>query len=260
MILAIDVGNTNIVVGAIDCNRKKVFIERLSTVKTKTEAEYAIDLKIILELYHIDPAELKGGIISCVVPQVTSVIRQAVEKIIKRKALLVGPGVKNGLNIKMDNPASVGSDQIVGAVAVVEEYALPAIVIDMGTATTMSVIDRKGNYIGGVIMPGIKVSVDSLVSRTAQLQRISLDAPDKVIGKNTINCMKSGVIYGNASCIDGMIDRLAEEMGEGLSDIKVVATGGLARVILPQCRHNIIQDDELLLKGLKIIYDKNCDK
>ena len=120
MILAIDVGNTNIVVGAIDHNRKKVFIERLSTVKTKTEAEYAIDLKIILELYHIDPAELKGGIISCVVPQVTSVIRQAVEKIIKRKALLVGPGVKNGLNIKMDNPASVGSDQIVDAVAVVE--------------------------------------------------------------------------------------------------------------------------------------------
>ena len=256
MILAIDVGNTNIVVGAIDHNRKKVFIERLSTVKTKTEAEYAIDLKIILELYHIDPAELKGGIISCVVPQVTSVIRQAVEKIIKRKALLVGPGVKNGLNIKMDNPASVGSDQIVDAVAVVEEYALPAIVIDMGTAS-MSVIDEKKNYIGGVIMPGVKVSLESLTANASQLHGISLDAPKKVIGTNTIDCMQSGVINGNAACLDGMIERIQDELGKKCT---VVATGGLAKVIVPFCKQKVILDDDLLLKGLRIIYDKNQEK
>ena len=214
----------------------------------------------MLELYGIEKEKVTGAIISSVVPQLVNIIKSAVYKLIKVEPMVVGPGVKTGLNILMDEPRRVGSDLIVDAVAAINNYGTPLIVIDMGTATTMSVIDRKGNYIGGVIMPGIKVSVDSLVSRTAQLQRISLDAPDKVIGKNTINCMKSGVIYGNASCIDGMIDRLAEEMGEGLSDIKVVATGGLARVILPQCRHNIIQDDELLLKGLKIIYDKNCDK
>ena len=259
MILAIDMGNTNIVIGCVD-EEKVLFEERLATDLSKTELEYVVIFKTVLELYVIEKEKVTGAIISSVVPQLVNIIKSAVYKLIKVEPMVVGPGVKTGLNILMDEPRRVGSDLIVDAVAAINNYGTPLIVIDMGTATTMSVIDRKGNYIGGVIMPGIKVSVDSLVSRTAQLQRISLDAPDKVIGKNTINCMKSGVIYGNASCIDGMIDRLAEEMGEGLSDIKVVATGGLARVILPQCRHNIIQDDELLLKGLKIIYDKNCDK
>ena len=259
MILAIDMGNTNIVIGCVD-EEKVLFEERLATDLSKTELEYVVIFKTVLELYGIEKEKVTGAIISSVVPQLVNIIKSAVYKLIKVEPMVVGPGVKTGLNILMDEPRRVGSDLIVDAVAAITNYGTPLIVIDMGTATTMSVIDRKGNYIGGVIMPGIKVSVDSLVSRTAQLQRISLDAPDKVIGKNTINCMKSGVIYGNASCIDGMIDRLAEEMGEGLSDIKVVATGGLARVILPQCRHNIIQDDELLLKGLKIIYDKNCDK
>ena len=259
MILAIDMGNTNIVIGCVD-EEKVLFEERLATDLSKTELEYVVIFKTVLELYGIEKEKVTGAIISSVVPQLVNIIKSAVYKLIKVEPMVVGPGVKTGLNILMDEPRRVGSDLIVDAVAAINNYGTPLIVIDMGTATTMSVIDRKGNYIGGVIMPGIRVSVDSLVSRTAQLQRISLDAPDKVIGKNTINCMKSGVIYGNASCIDGMIDRLAEEMGEGLSDIKVVATGGLARVILPQCRHNIIQDDELLLKGLKIIYDKNCDK
>lgn len=259
MILAIDMGNTNIVIGCVD-EEKVLFEERLATDLSKTELEYVVIFKTVLELYGIEKEKVTGAIISSVVPQLVNIIKSAVYKLIKVEPMVVGPGVKTGLNILMDEPRRVGSDLIVDAVAAINNYGTPLIVIDMGTATTMSVIDRKGNYIGGVIMPGIRVSVDSLVSRTAQLQRISLDAPDKVIGKNTINCMKSGVVYGNASCIDGMIDRLADEMGEALSDIKVIATGGLARVILPECRHNIIQDDELLLKGLKIIYDKNCDK
>ena len=259
MILAIDMGNTNIVIGCVD-EEKVLFEERLATDLAKTELEYVVIFKTVLELYGIEKEKVTGAIISSVVPQLVNIIKSAVYKLIKVDPMVVGPGVKTGLNILMDEPRRVGSDLIVDAVAAINNYGTPVIVIDMGTATTMSVIDRKGNYIGGVIMPGIRVSVDSLVSRTAQLQRISLDAPDKVIGKNTINCMKSGVIYGNASCIDGMIDRLAEEMGESPDDVKVVATGGLARVILPECRHNIIQDDELLLKGLKIIYDKNCDK
>lgn len=254
MILAIDVGNTNIVVGAIDHDRKTMFIERLSTVKTKTETEYAIDLKIILDLYHIDPTQMEGGIISCVVPQITYVIREAAEKILKKKVLVVGPGVKNGLNIKMDNPASVGSDQIVDAVAVVEEYTLPAIVIDMGTASTMSVIDAKKNYRGGVIMPGIKVSLESLTANASQLHGISLEAPKHIVGTNTIDCMQSGVIHGNAACIDGMIERIEEEIGQRCT---VVATGGLAKVIVPHCKKEVVLDDDLLLKGLRIIYDKN---
>ena len=259
MILAIDMGNTNIVIGCVD-EEKVLFEERLATDLSKTELEYVVIFKTVLELYGIEKEKVTGAIISSVVPQLVNIIKSAVYKLIKVDPMVVGPGVKTGLNSLTDEPRRVGSDLIVDAVAAINNYGTPLIVIEMGTATTMSVIDRKGNYIGGVIMPGIRVSVDSLVSRTAQLQRISLDAPDKVIGKNTINCMKSGVVYGNASCIDGMIDRLADEMGEALSDIKVIATGGLSRVILPECRHNIIQDDELLLKGLKIIYDKNCDK
>lgn len=256
MILAIDMGNTNIVIGCVDDN-KVLFEERLATDLSKTELEYAVIFKTVLEIYGVDKSMVTGAIISSVVPQLVNNIKAAVYKLIKITPLVVGPGVKTGLNILMDEPRRVGSDMIVDAVATINVYGTPAIVIDMGTATTMSVIDRKGNYVGGVIMPGIKVAVDSLVSRTAQLQSISLDAPDKVIGKNTINCMKSGVIYGNAACIDGMIDRMAAELGELLEDVKVVATGGLARVILPECSHRIYQDDELLLKGLKIIYDKN---
>ena len=157
----------------------------------------------------------------------------------------------------MDNPAQVGSDLIVGAVAGIAEYSLPLVLIDMGTATTICVIDSKKNYIGGMILPGLRVSLDSLTSRTSQLPRISLDPPKRLIGKNTIECMKSGILYGNASCLDGMIDRIEEDLGE---PVTVVATGGLAQKIIPLCRHSIIPDDELLLKGLLLIYEKNTDR
>lgn len=254
MILAVDIGNTNIVVGVVHRNREIRFIERLSTDITKTEMEYAIDLKILLELNHILPEQLEGGIIASVVPQTTYIVKAAAEKILRRTMLLVGPGVKNGLNIKMDNPASVGSDQIVDAVAAIEEYPLPLIIIDMGTATTMSVVDTNKNYIGGVIMPGIHVSLNALTAHAAQLYGISLEAPRRTIGKNTVDCMKSGVVHGNAACIDGMIGRIEEELGQPAT---VVATGGLANIILPHCRREIFIDDDLLLKGLRIVYDKN---
>ena len=154
----------------------------------------------------------------------------------------------------MDNPAQVGSDLIVNAVAAIHEHKAPLIIIDMGTATTISVVDKNQNYIGGMIIPGIRISLDALTSRTSQLPRISLDAPKKIIGKNTIDCMKSGVLNGNASCIDGMIDRIEKELGEHAT---VIATGGLAKSIIPHCVKDIIIDDELLLKGLWLIYQKN---
>lgn len=263
MILAIDMGNTNIVIGCVD-DEKIYFEERLSTNHLKTELEYAIDFKTILEIYHIEREEIKGAIISSVVPQLINVIKTAVEKIVGITPLIVGPGVKTGLNILMDQPRQLGSDLVVDAVAALHEYGTPAIVIDIGTATTISAVDDKENYVGGVILPGVRVSVDSLVSRTAQLPRISLEAPKRVIGKNTVECMQSGIIYGNASCIDGMIDRMSEELcqstGKAKKEIKVIATGGLAGVIIPYCKNKIIQDSNLLLKGLKVIYDKNVDK
>ena len=253
MILALDIGNTNIVIGCID-EQKTYFVERLRTDTNKTELEYALDLKNVLELYGITRADLEGGIIASVVPPISTTLQRAMEKVIGRKPPLVGPGIRTGLNIKMDNPASVGADLIVAAVAAVRDYPPPLILIDMGTATTMTVIDECGNYIGGAIVPGLQVSLDSLVNRAAQLTRIGLDNLKQVIGKNTIDCMKSGALYGNAALIDGMIERIEEELGQKTT---IISTGGLAKFVTPHCKHKIRLDDGLLLRGLWIIYQKN---
>ena len=254
MILALDVGNTNIVMGCIE-NHKTLFTERISTDHNKTDLEHAISIKTVLDLHHIDPSTVTGAIIGSVVPPITELLQKAIYKVAGCNAMIVGPGVKTGLNIKMDNPATVGADLIIGAIAAIDAYPCPQIVIDMGTATTMIVIDKDRNYIGGMIMPGVRVSIDSLTSRTSQLPKISLDAPKRLIGKNTIDCMKSGILYGSASMLDGMIDRIADEIGEMPT---VVATGGLASRITPLCRHDIILDDELLMRGLTMIYEKNA--
>lgn len=253
MILAIDVGNTNIVVGCID-DRKTYFIERLSTNRTKTELEYAVDLKNVLDIYHIKKTEIEGCIISSVVPQITNIVKLAAEKILKKNAIVLGPGVKTGLNIMMDNPGQLGADQVADAVAGISGYSVPLILIDMGTATTASVVNSKKQYVGGMILPGVGVSLDALTARASQLSGISIDAPRHVIGKNTIECMKSGVLYSNAAALDGIIDRIEEELGEKAT---VVATGGLAKKIVPHCKREIILDEELLLRGLLIIYEKN---
>lgn len=253
MILAIDIGNTNIVIGCID-NEKTLFVERLSTDATKTELEYAISFKNVLELYHINPEELSGSIISSVVPPITNIVRDSVVKITGKKVMIIGPGIKTGLNILMDNPAQLGSDLVANAVAGIHEYPVPLIIIDMGTATTISVIDKNKNYIGGMIMPGIRVSSDTLTQRTSQLPKISLEAPKKLIGTNTIDCMKSGIVHGNAACIDGMVSRIQKNLGQKAT---VIATGGLAKTIIPLCDAEIVLDDALLLKGLNYIYLKN---
>ncbi len=253
MILAIDIGNTNIVLGCFEGD-KILFTERLSTNHKATELEYAINFKNVLELYSIKNEDIHGAIISSVAPSLTNVIKKAIGKITQNNILLVGPGLKTGLNIQMDNPASVGADLVVGAVAAINEYEVPLIFFDMGTATTISAIDKDKNYIGTVIIPGIEVSLNSLVGGTSQLPKISLDAPKTVLGKNTIDSMKSGIIYSTASSIDGMIDRIEEQMGKVKT---VIATGGLASTVVPLCKRDIMLDDELLLKGLMIIYNKN---
>ena len=252
MILAIDIGNTNIVVGCID-DEKTYFIERLSTVRTKTELEYAVDLKTVLDIYHIKKTDIEGCIISSVVPQITDIARLAAEKILKKEVMVLGPGVKTGLNIMMDNPGQLGADMVADAVAGLASYPVPFIVIDMGTATTVSVVNDKKQYIGGMILPGVGVSLDALTSRASQLSGISIDAPKHIIGKNTIECMKSGVLYSNAAALDGIVERIEEELGQRTT---VIATGGLAKKIVSHCKREIILDEDLLLKGLRVIYEQ----
>ena len=253
MILTIDMGNSNIVIGGID-DSQTYFVERVTTNRGKTDLEYAVNIKSILEIHNVPVSSIEGAILSSVVPPLNNTILSAVEKICGFRPMLVGSGMKTGLNIIMDNPKTVGSDMIVDAVAAIREYPGPIIIIDMGTATTMSVVDKNGNYIGGIIYPGLRVSLDSLSSKTAQLPSISLDIPKRVIGKNTIDCMRSGIMYGNAGMIDGILEHMEEELGEPAT---IIATGGLSRFVVPLCKHKIIYDDALLLKGLMIIYEKN---
>ena len=253
MLLAIDIGNTNIVFGCFDKD-KILFRERAATSQRSTALEYASVMLTAFSLYGIDKSEVTGAMISSVVPTVTATMKAAVEKLTGVTPMIVGPGIKTGLSILIDNPAQLGSDLVVAAAAGIREYPVPQIIIDLGTATTLSVIDSKKNYIGGVIMTGMAVSADALTSKTAQLPRIAFEKPRKVIGTNTVECMKSGIMYSTAGAIDEIVNRMEEELGEKCT---VIATGGLSPLIVPICRREIILDEDLLLKGLAVIYEKN---
>ncbi len=253
MILAIDVGNTNIVIGCFDHTSIR-FTARLSTDRFKTGDEYAVLISNLLSLYRADPAKIEGAILSSVVPPLKTAISDAVRIITGQRCMVVGSGIKTGLNILIDNPAQLGSDRVVDAVAALAEYKPPILIFDLGTATTASVVDRNGNYIGGMIIPGVMVGLDALSSRTSQLPRISLEPPRRMIGANTEDCMKSGILYGNAAMLDGIITRAAKELGEMPT---VIAAGGLAKIIVPLCEQSILLDDDLTLKGLRILYEKN---
>ncbi len=256
MILALDVGNTNICIGCFQ-DGKILFTGRMSTDHSKTADEYAIGFNSIIRLYGHHAADVEGSIISSVVPPLNRILKDAVKRLTGTVPLQIGPGLKTGLNILLDNPGQMGADLVVDAVAAIHQYPKPLIIIDMGTATTVSVVDKESRYQGGLILPGVKISQDTLTGRTSQLPRISLEAPAHVIGKNTIDCMKSGAIFGNAAMLDGLIDRIEEEIGEKAT---VVATGGLAECIIPNCRREVHYDPDLLLKGLMIIYEKNVSR
>lgn len=253
MILAIDIGNTNTVFGCMDQDII-YFVSRVSTDLLRTEDQYAVELKDIFRLYDASPDLIDGAIISSVVPQLCNILSLAVQKVTGKVPLIVGPGIKTGLNIKIDNPAQLGSDLAVSAVAVLAEYKKPIIVIDMGTATTLTAVDKTGAYIGGAILPGVRISLDALTKSTAQLTGISLDAPKSIMGTNTFDAMRSGLIFGSAAMIDGMVERMTEFLG---GEATAVATGGLARFVIPHCKSKIFYDDLLMLKGLRIIYNKN---
>lgn len=253
MILTIDIGNTNIVLGGFD-DEKLRFISRISTNAKKTDAEYATKLKSILSLYGVDESEVSGAAISSVVPILTQTMANAIKIVFKVKAVIVGPGIKTGINLLADNPAQVGADLICACVAAAKLYTPPVLIIDMGTATKFMIVDESKSFTGVSIMPGVEISLKALTGGAAQLPQISLVPPKKLLGTNTIDCMRSGIIYGNAAMLDGMIDRIGDEVK---SELTIVATGGLSRSIIPYCRHDVILDDDLILKGLLIIYNKN---
>lgn len=253
MLLAIDIGNTNIVIGCIK-DDEILFKARIATDQIRTSDQYGVEIKNMLEAFGIQKSDISDCIISSVVPPVFHSIRTGVIKVIGKQPMVVGPGLKTGLNIHMDVPSQVGSDRIVAAVAALAEYEAPLILMDMGTATTIEVVEPNNVYMGGVIFPGVKISLDALTSRAAQLPGISLEKPKQVIGKNTIDCMRSGMMYGTAAMIDGIVERIEEELGHSST---LVATGGMAQFITPLCKRKIILEKDLLLKGLNILYKKN---
>lgn len=254
MLLAIDIGNTNVVIGCLNEKNQTKALFRMVTDLHKTEDEYAAGMKAILDHNGIHTDAFEGAIISSVVPQLTEIFRIAVERISGHRALVVGAGIKTGLNIMIENPASLGSDLVVASVAAMQDYPLPVIVLDMGTATTITVVDKGNKFLGGVIVPGVALSMNALSSGTSLLHKVPIEAPKKCICTTTTECMQSGAIYGNAAMVDGMIDRFREELGEVAS---IVATGGIAAKIVPHCKHEIIYDENLLLRGLGVIYRKN---
>ena len=253
MILAIDIGNSNIVLGCIE-GEKICFEARMATDRIKTSDQYCAEIKTMLNLFEVEPDEIEGSIIASVVPQVLNSLVLAVKRLTGKPCLTVGPGLRTGLNIKIDNPAQAGSDLIVGSVAAIAEYGAPLCVIDMGTATTIAVIDKDETFRGGTIAPGVMLSLNALSSGTAQLPGISLEKPAKAIGTNTVDSMRSGIVYGTAAMLDGMVERIEAELGY---PTKIVATGGLAKYIAPICKRDMIIDDNLLLKGLRILYRRN---
>ena len=256
MLLAIDIGNTNIVIGGIKDNQI-VFEARIATDRSKTSDQYAVDIKDILSLFDVKAEDIQDCIISSVVPPVFNSVRTGILKVTGKSPMVVGPGLKTGLKIHMDNPAQVGSDRIVIAVAALAEYKPPLILMDLGTATTLEVVGEDNSYLGGCIIPGVRISLDALTSRTAQLPGIRLEQPKRVIGKNTVDCMRSGIMYGTAAMLDGMLDRIEGELGTSTT---VVATGGIAQFIIPLCHREIKLEKDLMLKGLNLIYQKNKGK
>ena len=253
MILTIDVGNSNIVLGGVK-DDEIVFEARLRTEATKTSDQYCVDLKILLDVYGVRPEDIEGCIISSVVPQVLNSFQTAIKKLTGKTSLVVGPGIKTGLDIRLENPGQTGADLVVADVAALREHKPPLIVIDMGTATTISVLDQSGAHIGGCIIPGVRISMDALTNNTALLPGLQLDQPKKAIGRNTIDAMRSGIMMGTACMLDGMVERMEQELGYKTT---VIATGGIAKFIVPLCKKPMIYDKNLLIKGLVALYRDN---
>ncbi len=254
MLLVIDIGNTNITLGVYNKN-ELVFVSRLATDKAKTPDQYAVDLKQIFALYETPLSSISGAAISSVVPELTGNVSEAIEKLTGCKAMVLGPGIKTGMNILIDNTAQLGADLLAGCVGAAALYPLPCLVIDLGTASKISVIDKNGAFCGCTISPGIGISLDALSARTSQLPSISLKTPARAIGKNTVDSMQSGTVFGYAAMLDGLCEKLEDELDDKV--MTTVATGGLAKDLVKSCKREISYNGELILYGLKVLYEKN---
>lgn len=254
MLLVIDVGNTNTVLGVYE-GKKLLAIWRMGTDKEKTSDEFGMFFVTLFNHEKLDMEQVEAVIIASVVPPIMYSLEHAIKKYFKLAPLLVGPGIKTGMNIKYENPREVGSDRIVNAVAALELYGGPLIIVDFGTATTFCAISSKGEYLGGVICPGIKISAEALFQRAAKLPRIELSKPDEVIGRNTVNSMQSGIVFGYVGQVDYLVRRIKKEMKE--DNIKVIATGGLARLIASESDTIGEVNGLLTMEGLRILYEKN---
>ena len=254
MILAIDIGNSNVVIGCLNDNNQTVKQFRIVTDLKKTQDEYVAGIKMILEYNHIDCNAFEGAIISSVVPPLTDIFKSAVAQCLGCRVHVLGSGIKTGLNIMIEDAASLGPDLVAVSVSAMMDYSLPVIVLDMGTATTITVVDKGNKFLGGAIVPGVALSTNALSAGTSLLHRGPIEAPSKCICTTTTQCMQSGAVFGNAALIDGMIERFEDELG---CSATVVATGGIAPKIIPHCKHKIVFDQDLLLRGLGIIYKKN---
>lgn len=253
MILTIDIGNSNIMLGGFE-GEELAFVVSISTDTTKTADEYASTILGVLAAHRVESKLPEGAIISSVVPPLNSVLRDAVKLLFGIETLTVGPGVRTGINIHCDTPSSVGADLICACVAVHHRYGSPALILDMGTATKLTVVGEGGSFEGVSILPGLMMGVNSLSENTAQLPKVELTAPKSVVGKNTSDSMRSGILFGNAAMVDGMIDRIHEELGR---ELPVYATGGVSHLVVPHCKHTITSDEYLILRGLYFIYHKN---
>ena len=253
MLLAVDIGNTNIKFGIFDGDAL-IRTLTVSCDKNKTADEYAVELYSLIRVMGIHRKDFDGCIISSVVPTVTARIQSAVSDMLGIEALVVGPGIKTGLNIRIEDPSQLGADLVVACVAANAGYPAPCIVISMGTATVMCVIDKNRAMLGGPIAPGVMVSLNALTGNAALLYSVSLDAPKSVIGNNTDRSIRSGLVWGTVCMIDGMIDKIEQVLGEKCT---VVATGGMAKTLIQHCTHDITIQHDLIMQGLKLIYDKN---
>jgi len=255
VILVIDIGNTNIVLGVYEGD-KLLHNWRLSTSRQSTTDEYGVMIYNLFTMTKLSVTDIEGVILSSVVPPIMHTMEMLCKKYLNKAPLIVGPGVKTGLNIRIENPREVGADRIVNAVAAIELYGglKPLVVVDFGTATTFDVIDVKGNYIGGAIVPGIGVSTEALYQRAAKLPRIELTKPKSVIGRNTVHSMQAGIIFGYAGQVDGIVDRITNELG---AEPTVIATGGMAELIASESRTIDTTNPLLTLEGLRLIYNRN---